>query len=65
MSFCLHVCVYNMCACYLWGALDSLELELQIVVSHHISEVIESGSFGRSANDINYCAIIPAPCILV
>lgn len=54
-----HVCLVLM------EALDFLELELEMAVSHQVHTGTEPGSFGRSVNTLNYWAITPAPYILV
>lgn len=39
LVFCLHVCLYPRCACYLWRskrALDALELEWQTAGNCHV-----------------------------
>lgn len=54
---CIYVCTLHMClvpAEARKGVLDSLELELQLVVTHQVDVGIQPGSSARITNVINY-----------
>ena len=45
------------------NALDSMEIELPLVMGHHSGTGIQPGSSAQTASVPNHCAIFPAPLV--